>query len=124
MTLHLTVDEANHFRGRYGFFVRDEVLLASAVARPGTSIMGQDAFESLELKAAALLESAARNHPLVDGNKRTSWTLMVLFLWPNGYRHDFETEAAFDLVVGVAEGRISLGNPAPAFGARLVRREG
>lgn len=80
MTIHLTVDEAKHFMGRYGFFVRDEALLASAVARPGTSIMGQDAFGSLELKAAVLLESAARNHPLVDGKKRTSWTLMVLFL--------------------------------------------
>ncbi|MET4144248.1 type II toxin-antitoxin system death-on-curing family toxin [Arthrobacter sp. UYCo732] len=122
MTRHLTVEDAKHFMGRYGFFVRDEGLLASAVARPATSIMGADAFGSLELKAAVLLESAARNHPLVDGNKRTSWTLMVLFLWLNGYRHSFDTDAAFDLVVGVAEGRLGLDESAARIGARLVAR--
>lgn len=122
MTEHLTVDEAKHFLARYGFFVRDEGLLASAVARPATSVMGQDAFESLELKAAVLLESAARNHPLVDGNKRTSWTLMVLFLWLNGYRHDFSTDDAFDLVVGVAEGRLDLEDSSARIGAHLVAR--
>jgi death-on-curing protein len=122
MTAHLTVDEAKHFLARYGFFVRDEGLLASAVARPATSVMGQDAFESLELKSAVLLESAARNHPLVDGNKRTSWTLMVLFLWLNGYRHEFDTDDAFDLVVGVAEGRLGLNESAARIGARLAAR--
>ncbi|WP_255768337.1 type II toxin-antitoxin system death-on-curing family toxin [Pseudarthrobacter sulfonivorans] len=76
----------------------------------------------LGLKAAVLLESAARNHPLVDGTKRTSWTLMVLFLWLNGYRHDFSRDDAFDLVVGVAEGRLSLGDSSARIGARLVAR--
>jgi death-on-curing protein len=122
MTAHLTVDDAKHFLARYGFFVRDEGLLASAVARSSTSVMGQDAFESLELKAAVLLESAARNHPLVDGNKRTSWTLMVLFLWLNGYRHEFDTDDAFDLVVGVAEGRLGLEESSTRIGARLAAR--
>jgi death-on-curing protein len=120
MTAHLELDDAKHFMGRYGFFVRDEGLLASAVARPGTTIMGQDAFETLELKAAVLLESAARNHPLVDGNKRTSWTLMVLFLWLNGYRHDFDADSAFDLVVGVAEGRLGLAESSARIGTHLV----
>ncbi|GAA4034880.1 hypothetical protein GCM10023063_18900 [Arthrobacter methylotrophus] len=122
MTAHLTVAEAKHFLARYGFFVRDEGLLSSALARPVTSVMGQDAFASLELKAAVLLESAARNHPLVDGNKRTSWTLMVLFLWLNGYRHDFTTDDAFDLVVGAAEGRLDLDESSARIGSRLVAR--
>jgi len=51
------------------------------------------------MKAAALMESVARFHPLIDGNKRTAWTLMVLMLWINGCRHDFSTDEAFDLVV-------------------------
>ncbi|MFJ6078019.1 Fic family protein [Pseudarthrobacter sp. NPDC092419] len=50
------------------------------------------------MKAAALLESVARFHPLIDGNKRTARTLMVLLLWINGYRHDFTTDEGFDLV--------------------------
>ncbi|MBG6179983.1 type II toxin-antitoxin system death-on-curing family toxin [Arthrobacter sp. CAN_A1] len=81
--------------------------------------MGQDAFESLELKAAVLLESAARNHPLVDGNKRTSWTLMVRLMWLNGYRHDFTTDGAFDLVVGVAEDCLGLEESSARIGARI-----
>ena len=60
------------------------------------------------MKAAALIESVARFQALIDGNKRTAWTLMVLMLWINGYRHDFSTDAAFDLVVGVAAGDVSL----------------
>jgi prophage maintenance system killer protein len=60
------------------------------------------------VKAAALLESGAGFHPLIDGNKRTAWTLMVLLLWINGYRHVFTTDEDFDLVVGIAAGTIRL----------------
>nr|WP_246295991.1 Fic family protein [Arthrobacter wenxiniae] len=48
--------------------------------------MGAEAYPSLATKAALLLESVARFHPLIDGNKRTAWTLMALFLWINGHR--------------------------------------
>ena len=50
--------------------VRDVSLLDSAAARPRSSAFGEDAYPSLELKAAALLHSVARNHALADGNKR------------------------------------------------------
>jgi death-on-curing protein len=85
---------------RYGFHSRDIGLLASALARPATTVLGVEAYPQLPMKAAALLESVARFHPLIDGNKRTAWTLMVLMLWINGYRHDLSIDAAFDLVVG------------------------
>jgi len=64
------------------------------------------------VKAAALLESVERFHPLIDGNKPTAWTLMVLLLWINGYLHGFTTDEAFDLVVGVAAGTVDLLNSA------------
>ncbi len=67
-----------------------------------------DAYGSLDRKAAALLDSLLRNHALIDGNKRTGWTLMVLFLWINGYQHDFTADQAFRLVLGVADGTIGL----------------
>ncbi|SER23931.1 death on curing protein [Microlunatus flavus] len=44
------------------------------------SVFGDDAYPSLARKAAALIESLARNHTLVDGNKRLAWTSMVAFL--------------------------------------------
>jgi death-on-curing protein len=84
--------------------------------------MGSDAYPGLELKAAALLESLARNHPLVDGNKRTSWTLMVMFLWLNGFRHDFTTEEGFELIIGVASGVLALEESAARIAAHTIRR--
>jgi len=113
----LTIDDALQVLGRFGFHARDAGLLASALARPATTVFGTDAYETLELKAAVLLESLARNHALVDGNKRTAWTLTVLFLWINGYRHDMDTDTAFELVLGVARGELE-----PADAAEIIRR--
>jgi death-on-curing protein len=59
-------------------------LLESALARPRASVFGQDAYPDLHLKAAALLHSPARNHALVDGNKRLAWTACRTFLAING----------------------------------------
>lgn len=72
-------------------------------------MLGVEAYPQLAMKAAALMESVARFNPLIDGNKRTAWTLMVLMLWINGCRHDFITDEAFDLVVGVPASDIGLG---------------
>ena len=47
---------------------------------------------------------------------------MVLMLWINGFRHDFSTDGAFDLVVGVADGDISLEDSAGMIAAHLVKR--
>ena len=69
-----------------------------------------------------MLESVARNHALIDGNKRTAWTLAVLFLWINGFNHNFSTDEAFDLVVGAAAGRLMLDQSAPAIAAHIARR--
>lgn len=84
--------------------------------------MGADAYLEPAVKAAALLESVARFHPLIDGNKRTAWTLMVLLLWINGYRHGFTTDEGFDLVVGVAGGTIDLQDSAAEISRHLVHR--
>lgn len=84
--------------------------------------MGAEAYPDLAVKAAALLESVARFHPLIDGNRRTAWTLMVLLLWINGYRHDFTADEGFDLVVGVAAGSIGLLDSAAEISRHLVPR--
>lgn len=122
MSSYLEIEDALQVIDRYGFHIRDVGLLASALARPATTVMGTDAYPQLAMKAAALLESVARFHPLIDGNKRTAWTLMVLLLWINGYRHDFNTDEGFDLVVGVAAGNIDLLRSAVLIEQHLIRR--
>ncbi len=85
--------------------VRDLGLLDSATARPRSSAFGDDAYPTLDLKGAALLHSLARNHALVDGNKRVAWLATVVFLDINGYAPDITDDDAFALVIDVAEGK-------------------
>ncbi|MFA7323719.1 MAG: type II toxin-antitoxin system death-on-curing family toxin [Candidatus Nanopelagicales bacterium] len=88
--------------------VRDLGLLDSAIARPRSSVFGQDAYSGLPLKAAALLHSLVRNHALVDGNKRIAWLAAIVFLDLNGCRSDCTHEQAFDLVMSAAVGVIDV----------------
>jgi len=85
--------------------VRDVGLLDSGAARARSSAFGEDAYTTLALKAAALLHSIARNHALVDGNKRLAWLATVVFLDLNGHGSDFRDDEAFELVMDVSQGR-------------------
>ena len=124
MTEYLDPEQALAAVARLGLHVRDGGLLFSALARPAASAFGQDTYPQLELKAAALLHSLARNHPLFDGNKRLSWYLTLAFLAINGWRVVMPEDTAFDLVLGVARGELELDAAAAIIGAHLVRRDG
>lgn len=102
--------------------VRDPGLLESAVARPRTTVFGEDAYPTLAGKAAALLHSICRNHALVDGNKRLAWLAAVSFLGLNGFDVALEDDDAFELVMGVAEGRMDVEEIASALEAALRSR--
>ena len=84
--------------------VRDLGLLGSALARPQATAFGLDAYESLEEKSGALLHSLARNHALVDGNKRLALAATIAFLGLNGLRLTLTNDQAYTLVIEVASG--------------------
>ncbi|AKE89183.1 type II toxin-antitoxin system death-on-curing family toxin [Rhodococcus aetherivorans] len=86
--------------------IRDLGLLDSAAHRPRSSLFGRDAYPSIHEKAAVLLESIARNHPLVDGNKRLSWMAVFVFYGLNGLDLDAPDDDAYDLVIAVSTGTI------------------
>jgi death on curing protein len=86
--------------------VRDVGLLESAVHRPRASVLGQDAYPDLFTKAGALLHSLARNHSLVDGDKRLAWLATYGFLAKNGTLLDPDDDEAYELVIAVAPGAI------------------
>lgn len=89
--------------------VRDFGLLDSAVHRPRSSMFGTEAYPDLLSKASALLESLARNHALVDGNKRLAWAATTVFLLDNGLSLlDVDQDEAYDFMISVAEGRLEL----------------
>jgi death-on-curing protein len=86
--------------------VRDVGLLESATARPQSSAFGEDAYPSIHSKAAALLHSIARNHALVDGNKRLSLAAVLAFYGLNGVRMTLTNHEAYERVVDVAAGSV------------------
>jgi death-on-curing protein len=98
--------------------VRDVGLLDAAVARPRSSAYGTDAYPSLGLKAAALLQSLVRNHSLADGNKRLGWLATAVFLDLNDQPVGLDHDAAFDIVMAVAEGRLDVEVIAERLGTR------
>jgi death on curing protein len=90
--------------------VRDIGLLDAGAHRPQASAFGQAAYPSIHEKAAAQLEAVARNHALVDGNKRLAWAAAVVFYDLNGLVLDPPSvDEAVELVVAVAGGQMGLG---------------
>lgn len=83
--------------------IRDLGLLAAAAARPQASAFGDDAYPDLWTKAAALLHSVVKDHPLIDGNKRLGWLACAVFLDINSTDPTAASnDDVYDLVMHVA----------------------
>ena len=88
-----------------GSGVRDPGMLASALARPLDRWSYGDA--DLAFLAAAYAFGIARNHPFVDGNKRTAWVFARLFLALNAVDIRFTPEDAIKAMLALAAGELS-----------------
>ncbi|MFE6303872.1 type II toxin-antitoxin system death-on-curing family toxin [Nocardiopsis sp. NPDC057823] len=110
MTRHLTRGDALEIAGVIlppNVSVRDADLLDAALARPGDTAFGAEAYPDPWLKAAALLRSVLVGHPLSDGNKRLAWTSAKAFLRLNGVAWGpVDQDAAYDLVIAVTTGEL------------------
>jgi death on curing protein len=116
--LYLTLPELLNLSQRLGAEeVRDYGLLESALARPRASVFGQDAYPDVWHKAAALMESLARNHAMVDGNKRLAWYATWVFLHINGHplHPCFDVDEAEAFVLDVCQGSLGLPRIAEAL---------
>jgi death-on-curing protein len=89
-----------------GVEVRDYGLLEAALARPRATAFGNDAYPGMDRKAAALLHSVARNHALVDGDKRLALAALIAFYGLNGRRLTLTNDEAYDLAMKVAAGEL------------------
>ncbi len=107
--IYLRLPELLHVADRTlgpGYAVRDYGLLEAALARPRATAFGKDAYPDLDAKAAALLHSLARNHALIDGNKRLALSAVIAFYGVNGRRLILTNDEAYDLVISVAAGQL------------------
>ena len=102
--------------------IRDIGLLGSAVARPQTSLFGQDAYPDVWTKAAALLRSIVNNHALIDGNKRLGWLASAVFLEINDASvARADNDDVYDLVLDIAANNPALKHIANALEQRSTK---
>ena len=96
-------DLIDTFGGSLG--IRDKGLLESALAQPQASFFGSLLHPTIEEQAAAYLYHICKNHPFVDGNKRTALGVMETFLRINGYELSMANRNLENLVIDVANNR-------------------
>lgn len=84
--------------------IRDLGLLESAFARPFATFDGKDLYTNSIEKASAILESIIINHPFIDGNKRTAYTLMRLLLLENGLDISASQDEKYEFVISASKG--------------------
>ncbi len=87
--------------------VRDMGLLKSALAQPEATFGGELLHPTLPEQAAAYLYHIAKNHPFIDGNKRTAFAVMDMFIRANGFRLRLSPEQTYEMVLQVAQGDLS-----------------
>lgn len=88
--------------------IRDIGLLQSAVSRPKATFGGKDLYPDIFHKAAAFMESLIKNHPFIDGNKRTAITSAGIFLQINGYLLETVQKELERFTLSVVTGKTSL----------------
>ena len=103
--LFLHEDRIARYGGTRG--VRDIELLQSALGMPSATFSGALLHESMPHMAAAYLFHIAKNHPFLDGNKRTALAAAIAFLEINGWSLDADPDELIETVLGVAAGTIS-----------------
>ena len=104
--------------------VGDVGLLESAVARPMTFVFGTDAYPEFVEKAAALMHSLARNHALLDGNKRLAWAATRIFCLMNGRDLVLSVDEAEQMVLAVAAGDLDVPELAETLRAHRIDADG
>ena len=90
------------FGGSHG--IRDIAALESAIARPFQTFDGNDLYPSVLEKASSLIESFLVNHPFIDGNKRTGYTVLRLYLIQNEVDITASQKNKYEFVINIASG--------------------
>lgn len=84
--------------------IRDESLLDSAINTPFQTYDGKELYPTLLDKASRLCFGIVKNHPFVDGNKRTGTHAMLVFLAINGIDMEYNDTELIELILSVASG--------------------
>lgn len=86
--------------------IRDEGMLESALSNPFQSFGDVELYPSIQAKAAQLCFGIAKNHPMIDGNKRLGTHVMLVFMALNGYELLYTQQELSNTILDLAAGKI------------------
>jgi death-on-curing protein len=118
--LHRTL--IDHFGGSHG--LRDTAALESALSRPFQRFDGKELYPTVQEKAAALVESILINHPFIDGNKRTGYGLLRIFLELNGFKISASSDNKYEFIINIASGTMNFEGIVKWLEANSEKRNG
>lgn len=103
--------------------IRDNNALLSIVANPRREFAGRELYPDIQTKVSILVFSIVKNHPFVDGNKRTAYVCGVLFLRLNNYDLICEHERFKDLVLNIAANKATLDDVKDWFAIHITKKD-
>lgn len=118
--LHIHKVLVEQFGGIQG--VRDAEILISALERPFSGFGEEEFYSSPSEKASAIVESIVRNHPFLDGNKRTGYTVMRLLLMHYGKDIQATQDEKVNFTLSVASGQLNYEQILAWIEAHLIER--
>ncbi len=110
----------NEFGGSKG--IREVNGLQAAIARPFATFDLQDLYPGPVDKAAAILESIIINHPFIDGNKRTAYTMMKLLLMEAGFDLIATQDEKYEMVIAASKGEIRFEEIKHWLNSKMIRK--
>jgi death on curing protein len=104
--IRIHASQINRFGGIHG--IRDYGLLESATFEPQASFGGEYLYKDIFNMSAAYAYSIIKNHPFIDGNKRTGTLSALMFLDYNGYETSANQDQLFELAIAIAISKITI----------------
>lgn len=125
LTYNEILDLYREQSGRFGGFcaIRDNNALLSIIANPRREFAGQELYPTLSSKTAILVFSIIKNHPFIDGNKRTAYLCGRVFLRLNGYDLSCDRRDFKELILNIVTNKASLDDVKEWFEINIDRKE-
>ncbi len=106
--VRIHANQITQFGGLHG--IRDYGLLESAAYEPQASFGGEYLYQDIFKMSAAYAYSIIKNHPFIDGNKRTGTLSALMFLDYNGYEVILSQDQLYELAISIAISKIAIDN--------------
>lgn len=119
LCIKINKDQISEWGGLHG--IRDYKLLEAAVLTPQSTFHGKYLYEDIFHMAAAYARGIIKNHPFIDGNKRTGLLIALIFLEFNNYEIKLTDKEFYDLALNIATSTMTISSIATFFRNKILK---